>query len=238
MLQYLKFHTIIDTFNFLKKIKYFIQIGAHDGDMHDPIKYFILKNIWHGILVEPQQEMIEKIKYNYRNIENLTYVNAAVYKEKKNIILYKVKNAQDYSHTGWASVNSNRFENTIYKENYIEEIVNGIPLMDILKDNKCQKIDLLQIDTEGYDSNIIQMLDFNIFQPMIIHYEHVNLLGYQNNLTIKLLESKNYYIIKGKNDNIAILRNELSLAFLFIYFIIRLKTSIISRISNVVRFIK
>ena len=31
--------------------------------------------------------------------------------------------AEDYSHTGWASINPNRFEKTIYEKDYIEETV-------------------------------------------------------------------------------------------------------------------
>ena len=44
-------------------------------------------------------------------------------------------------------------------------------LMDVIKQNNFNDIDLLQIDTEGYDWNIIQMFDFDLFQPILIQYE-------------------------------------------------------------------
>ena len=34
--------------------EYFVQVGAHDGIMHDQLHKFLSKNEWSGILVEPQ----------------------------------------------------------------------------------------------------------------------------------------------------------------------------------------
>lgn len=234
ILRFLKFNTVLKTLNFLKKINTFVQVGAHDGEMHDPLRYFILDNKWHGILIEPQQEMIKKVQHNYRHIDHLTYINAAVYNKRKKIILYKVNKAEDYSHTGWASINSNRFEKTIYEKDYIEETVQGIPLMDIIRDNNFKKVDLLQIDTEGYDADVIDMFDFDYYCPILIQYEHVHLSNEQYIVTSKLLESKNYLLIKGKNDVMAIRRDRLNTVFLLFYFIIRLKDSFVSRVfSNI-----
>ena len=232
MLRFLKFNTVLKTLNFLKNINSFVQVGAHDGEMHDPLRYFILDNKWYGILIEPQQEMIKKVQHNYKHIDRLIYINAAVYKEKKKITLYKINEVMDYSHTGWASINPNRFEKTIYEKNYIEETVQGIPLMDIIRDNNFKKVDLLQIDTEGYDADVIDLFDFECYHPILIQYEHVHLSDNRNNLTIRLLESKNYLVIKGKNDVMAIRRDRLNPVFFIFYFIIRLKDSFISRALN------
>ena len=46
--------------NYLGKINYFVQVGVHDGVMHDPLRKFILNNNWQGILIEPQKDMLEK----------------------------------------------------------------------------------------------------------------------------------------------------------------------------------
>ena len=42
------FHNVLRTLNYLQKIKYFVQVGAHDGEMHDPLSVFILENDWRG----------------------------------------------------------------------------------------------------------------------------------------------------------------------------------------------
>jgi hypothetical protein len=43
---------------------------------------------------------------------------------------------------------------------------------DLIQENHVKKIDLLQIDTEGYDYEIIKMIDFHEIKPHIIHFEH------------------------------------------------------------------
>ena len=87
--------------------------------MHDPLRHFILNNNWTGLLIEPQK-MYQKCIRNYRNQKNLTFVNVALH-PTESFISDKVSNPKDYSHTGWASVNLDRFNDTIYKDNYIEE---------------------------------------------------------------------------------------------------------------------
>ena len=83
----------------LNYIHNFVQIGCHDGVMHDPLKPFILKNRWKGILVEPQKDMLKKCKCTYQNIQNLIYVNTAVYSRYEKINLLVAINPTDYSHT-------------------------------------------------------------------------------------------------------------------------------------------
>ena len=43
---------------------------------------------------------------------------------------------------------------------------------DLLNEYNIERIDLLQIDTEGYDSEIIRGLDFSKIKPSFIHFEH------------------------------------------------------------------
>ena len=55
--------------NYLGKINSFVQVGVHDGVMHDPMRKFSLNNNWQGIFIEPQRDMLEKCQKNYQNIE-------------------------------------------------------------------------------------------------------------------------------------------------------------------------
>ena len=58
------------------------------------------------------------------------------------------------------------------KDVFIKEKVPCISLSDLFKKHQVAKIDLLQIDTEGYDLEIILNLDFQVIKPQIIHFEH------------------------------------------------------------------
>jgi len=44
--------------------------------------------------------------------------------------------------------------------------------MEVIKYYELKTVDLLQIDTEGFDWNVLKMYDFNYFKPVIIQYEH------------------------------------------------------------------
>ena len=47
----------------------FIQVGANDGSLNDPIRQFILKNYLKGVMIEPQPKIFEKLKINYEKLD-------------------------------------------------------------------------------------------------------------------------------------------------------------------------
>ena len=79
----LKFRYLLQTLNSLNKISTFVQVGAHDGLMHDPLYFLLKKNKWSGIIIEPQIEMLNLFKKRYINRDNLIYANVAVHSKKK-----------------------------------------------------------------------------------------------------------------------------------------------------------
>ena len=58
----------------------FIQVGANDGLRSDPIRPFIVRDKWRGVLVEPLPSVFSTLVQNYRYIRGaeLVFVNAAV----------------------------------------------------------------------------------------------------------------------------------------------------------------
>ena len=225
----LKFNTLLNLASYLGEIKFFIQIGSHDGEMHDPIQNFVLKNKSAGLLIEPQIKMLEKCRKKYKSIQNLFFFNAAIYHESKEIKLFKVKKAIDYSHTGWASIIPDRFEKTVYKENYIFDIVQGLPLEAVTKKFKIKKIDLLQVDTEGYDYNILKLFNFKLYRPKLIQVEHVHLKSGDLDKAISLFNQNNYYVFKKTNDLVAVDKKFLKPIYYLGYFFLRLSESLSSR---------
>jgi hypothetical protein len=67
------------------------------------------------------------------------------------------------------------------------------------------KLDLLHIDAEGYDDEIIKMIDFKRIQPGIIQYEHMHLSPERRSACEELLKKHGYRIINGFADVIAYL---------------------------------
>jgi FkbM family methyltransferase len=70
----------------------FVQIGANDGKINDPIYEFLMsnKNSTKALLVEPQDEIIPFLKKNYQNHPKIKIFNGAV-ASKEELVLFRIK---------------------------------------------------------------------------------------------------------------------------------------------------
>ena len=91
-------------------------------------------------------------------------------------------------------------------------------LMDIVKKFKFKMIDLLQIDTEGFDYEVLKMFNFKIFKPILVQFEYIHLSENNYRSSINLLSKNGYKTIK-KNDIIAIKKNKNNHYFNFLLLI-------------------
>ena len=81
-----------------------------------------------------------------------------------------------------------------------ETLVKTITLEKLIEDYNIKHLDLLQIDTEGYDYEILKMLDFNRLKPTVINYENEH-LSKQDRVSCEQLLQINAYSLfdhKGK----------------------------------------
>jgi hypothetical protein len=69
----------------------FIQIGAFDGVECDPIRKYLIRFDWKGIMLEPQPVPFEKLKNRYIDRPRLTILNAALSEENGKKELYTLK---------------------------------------------------------------------------------------------------------------------------------------------------
>src|SRR5882762_3463411 len=76
---------LLDTNDF-----FFIQVGAFDGVQADPIRKFILRHNWKGVLIEPQKKAFELLKQNYADQPHLTFKNVAISDRNEPRTLYTV----------------------------------------------------------------------------------------------------------------------------------------------------
>jgi FkbM family methyltransferase len=159
----------------------FIQIGANDGVMNDPIFKFIEKNKNRvsGFVLEPLPDIFSTLVTNYQSFPKIKPLNLAIHNSETEMLLYRVK-SEHLSKVpafarGIASFDPNHWKKTSLVPNpdYIEsEIVKCISYSQLLRDNEITKIDLLLIDTEGYDYDILSRIDFGYLKPRIIRFEH------------------------------------------------------------------
>lgn len=154
----------------LKKDLFFVQIGSNDGISHDPIYEYIEKYNWSGLMIEPQKEPYQKLYEIYKNNSKIKTLNCAVYESNQEVKLYRHmgKGQSIDNFTGGSTLllrKDSEFNENVY------EIVEGRTFESIMKENNIEKIDLLVIDTEGYDTEIIKTIDFNKFDITAIFFE-------------------------------------------------------------------
>ena len=161
---------------YINKDFFFVQIGANDGKKWDPIfKYVNFLKI-SGIALEPVKEIYKKLVLNYKNNQQVKLINKAIHNTEKEAILYKVnpeiKNIPDWTE-GTASFLKSHHQLSGFDETMlIEEKVSCISFNELILQEKISTISLLQIDTEGYDFEIINSINFDVIKPRIISFEH------------------------------------------------------------------
>jgi FkbM family methyltransferase len=197
-----------------KKVKVFtVQIGANDGINNDPIHKFIKRDSWTGILLEPQAYVFDTyLKPLYRKTTGITVVRAALDYEDGERTLYNISVSRSRWATGLSSFSREVLEAAVEsgyiereagkegallpakKEEYIsEEKVECISAETLVNRYGIEHIDWLQIDTEGYDFEIIKMFAAFKIKPEVIVYEN---LHFPESLSAEcefFLREKGYY---------------------------------------------
>lgn len=198
-----------------------LQIGANDGLINDPIHKFIRRDRWCGVLLEPQRELFEnRLVKLHQKSEGIQLVNAALASEKGELTLYKIA----FSEKRWASGLATFDKSVLLKafssglvdrkcERYgeqkpdnpddwvKEEKVDVLSFRDLYERYDLANTRLVQIDTEGFDFEIIKCLDFDLIQPDIIVYESEHLPSEELNACRALLKGKGYEIGEyGRNE--------------------------------------
>jgi FkbM family methyltransferase len=189
---------------------YFVQIGACDGRMDDPLFGWITAYGWRGLLVEPQPRLYAELLETYRDCEGLEFRQAAIGDKREKRTLYTVRAEQGVPR--WAGMLAS-FEREVLLSHrtFLPEIdelieaeeVDSLALNDLLAEAPTDHVDLLQIDVEGYDSELIRILDLERFQPSIVRFEHEHLTREQHEASVGKLIDHGYLVGLEEHDTIA-----------------------------------
>ncbi|HFD13214.1 MAG TPA: FkbM family methyltransferase [Crenotrichaceae bacterium] len=159
---------------------FFVQIGANDGVIYDPIYQFVTRYNLSGILVEPVKHYFEQLKQNYQNNPNLTFENVAISNSNEIRDFYRIRENLDFL-PEWCNglgtfdldvLLTHQWAIPNIEDYVVTEKVTCITLAELINRNNVKQIDLLLIDTEGFDYQILQQIDFDRIRPGILVYEH------------------------------------------------------------------
>jgi len=188
---------------------FFVQVGAFDGVSYDRLHEHIVDGRWHGVLVEPQVAHFEQLVANYEGLEGLTFVNAAVDSARGARPLFVIEDEYGNpipSLAGLASFSRRHLDDWQQRDGHkypaahrIGAVrVDCVTFEDILVD--VERLDLLEIDAEGYDLELLTLFDFDRFAPAIVRFEHVHLSRRDWDEAVALLHRRGYRVLREEYD--------------------------------------
>ncbi len=178
----------------------FVLIGAFDGVLYDTLPQLAIKKQWKGILVEPQPIAFEKLRAACAGITHFTLENLAIGDEAGTLEFFTSLDGA----SNLASFDREHLLRFGTPASHIQSIqVRVETITSLLKRHQYETLELLQIDTEGYDGQIIRSIDFTSVKPNLIRYEHLNMVEHERSDLIRLLAQHGYRFMLEDNDTIA-----------------------------------
>lgn len=204
----------------------FVQIGAHNGLYDDNIASYRKESEWTCILVEPQIKLFRELQNLYEKDSKYILENSAISDEGGEKSLYKVAFTDEEWATGLASFNKEAllrsFQNgyvqrqaanhsvavPLNEEDWVvEDKINSITLSELLVKHNLSNIDILVIDTEGYDFEIIKTIDFRKNKPSVIMFEYSYFPIGDLKKCLQLFRRNNYFLYRSEWDILAVDKN-------------------------------
>lgn len=185
---------------------FFACIGAMDGKSHDGLFEHAFSNAeWRGILVEPVKEYFEQLKQNYENRPNLIFENVAITESEGTREIVRVSPELIGTEVPvWANGLSTFLPSggaiASMVGATVEEKVECTTFEKLAEKHNIQRIDVLQIDAEGYDYEIFRQIWNAGIRPYLLCIEVVRMTEKdQKDLRGTLLG--NGYKLKREGDN-------------------------------------
>ena len=188
-----------------------VQIGANDGKTDDPVHSLICQGNWSGVLVEPMPNLYEELSSTYHDTSGIALDNCAIAKEDGVATMYRV--VRDESLPEYVRLLASFDINVILKqkplipniEKFIETVeVPTMTMSSLLKKHGIQDVNLLQIDTEGFDYEILKMAFNAGLLPDIVNFEYIHLQPENIVECSRMLDSKGYSYLKVGRDLVAV----------------------------------
>jgi FkbM family methyltransferase len=196
----------------------FVQVGSNDGITSDPLREFIVRGDFRGVLVEPVPYLFERLRQTYREVPGISLENVAVAVESGERDFYYLRPSDNPSLPLWYD-KLGSFNREVILRNL--DVIPSIPellvsirvpcrtLQQICERQSIARPDLIHIDAEGYDFEIIKSIDFSRIGPIVLLYEHKH-LGITGRLECRAYLSEQGYDTLEVGDDTLCMRRGLS----------------------------
>jgi FkbM family methyltransferase len=196
---------------------FFVQVGSNDACEGDPLRSFILEWGWSGIMVEPVPYVFDRLAANYAAREGLILENVAIADADEAREFFYLEETDDDIPEWYDQLGSFSRETLLKHRKWIPDIEDRfvcrkVPcrtLTSLLDEHEVDHVDLIQVDTEGFDFEVIKLIDFERFKPEVILYEHKHLDASDKAACAARLESEGYVWSEMGPDTLCLLEEVL-----------------------------
>lgn len=192
----------------------FLQVGANDGKARDPLRVQIARRRWRGVMVEPVPYVFDRLTARYGSHPRIRLAQVAIADQVGTLPFYHLRQAAPgekvwkYYH----ALGSFRRDVVLKHETLIPDIASRIvetPVACATIDgvwgrSGLGELDLLFIDTEGYDFEILRTVDFSALRPRLLVYEHIHLSPEDRRAAQELITAKGYWFFEHGLDTAAL----------------------------------
>lgn len=185
---------------------FFVEIGANDGVSSDPIHEHVRTHGWSGVCVEPLEGPFASLVEVYRDQPGVRCVNAALSDTPGTVTMRVAANSR------LASLVPDR--NALTRQADTHDVTVPTTTFDELLADTDRAVDLLQIDTEGYDYQVLRMFDLERRHPLVVNMEFYCLPLDERLKTFRLLRDAGYAYHFDGMDLVALSRAEARRGFL------------------------
>lgn len=197
----------------------FLYIGANDGLRSDPIRYFIVRDRWQGILVEPLPDVFRSLKSNFDYLKKskLVFVNAAISSDNSHLSFWTfnekfldgLDTEEKINYLRKSSFDRNHVRQFLDLSKLSEEVLREIKVPCLTVGALVREywnsdpINLIVMDAEGHEASIIPSIDFKEINPEGIYFESHN-LGPNKARVYGHLKQAGYQVYEVGGDSIAL----------------------------------
>lgn len=166
---------------------FFVEIGSNDGEKYDHLRPFIVSGSWAGIMVEPVPYVFERLRSNYGGVERVSLENVAIGDRDGRLPFYHLSEVDEDERDGlpdWYDTIGSFLREAVLshagkvpgiEQRIVSTEVPCLTFQSLCARHGVERVDLVLIDTEGFDWQIVRHIDFELYRPRLLIYEHFHL---------------------------------------------------------------
>ncbi len=160
---------------------HYVQVGANDGFLDDPVFKIAHARDWSGLLIEPNPSYFAALSAKYAERPKFTLINSGVSEAEGQMDLHYLAPEAEAKYPAWArgcaSLDKSRLAETLSTvtppepDDLTSTTIKLRRLDDLLASENVTRTDLLVIDVEGHEVPVLNSFDLETFRPTAILIE-------------------------------------------------------------------